>query len=158
MPRHLLLHATALALVLGWSARAVASPSYPNAVQKASGSPCPPPCTVCHESESGGYGTATKPFAESMMAVGDLEAEDEQLVAPAIAALKAAQIDSDADGVDDVSELALGDDPNLFGEGDLCGPQYGCGARVEPEGPIDGAAVALAAGVVALMLARRRRP
>lgn len=133
-----------------------ASDSYPQKVQTAAGSPCPPPCTVCHLTTNGGTGTALKPFAESMIDFGGLEGEDADLVAPAVQSLRDEQIDSDGDGVSDIDELAAGRDPNVTGEGELCGPTYGCGARVEPEGPIDGYAIAAALAAVALLVGRWR--
>ena len=144
------------ALLLLWAASAVASPEYPTAVQEAAGSPCPPPCTLCHETTNGGFGTATKPFAESMINDG-LEGEDISLVAPAIEALRANQIDSDDDGVGDIAELASGRDPNLSGGGDLCGPQYGCGAQVASAPAVGVHALALALAGAALLGARLRR-
>lgn len=138
------------------SSAAVASPDYPDAVQGATGSPCPPPCTVCHESSSGGYGTAVKPFARSMAKVGKLDAEDSALVAPAVEKLKAQATDSDGDGTTDIDELGAGRDPNLHGKGDICGPEYGCGATIEPRQPVDGSALALAALVAFALWLRRR--
>lgn len=136
---------------------AAASPNYPDAVQAAAGSPCPPPCTVCHESSSGGYGTAVKPFARAMAKIGKLDAEDSALVAPAIEALKAQATDSDGDGTGDVAEVAAGNDPNRHGDGDLCGPEYGCGARIEPGQRVDGWALLLSVLVALSLVARGRR-
>ncbi len=73
------------------------------------------------------------------------------------AKLKAAPEDSDGDGMDDIAELAAGRDPNVAGAGDLCGPEYGCGARVEPSGALDGHALLLALGVALALGARVRR-
>ena len=125
-------------------------------MQEAAGSPCPPPCTVCHETLNGGSGTVTKPFAFSMIDEG-LEGEDIPLVAPAIEALRVKQIDSDGDGVGDIAELASGRDPNLAGEGDLCGPQYGCGAHLAADPAVDLHALALALVVAGALGARVRR-
>lgn len=142
--------------LLAWAAPATASPDYPAALRAATGAPCPPPCTVCHLTMNGGAGTAVKPFAEAMIAEG-LDGEDESLVKSAAAKLKAAPVDSDGDGMDDIAELAAGRDPNVSGAGDLCGPEYGCGARVEPSGALDGHALVLALGVALVLGARIRR-
>jgi hypothetical protein len=151
------------ALLLGaWASPAAASPGYPAALQEASGSPCPPPCTVCHLTTNGGSGTAIKPFAESMIEEGGLDGEDDKLVAPAVKALApvdggSAGVDSDDDGMNDIAELAAGRDPNVTGAGELCGPTYGCGARIEPSGRLDWPALALALGVIALLSTHARR-
>ena len=66
--------------------------------------------------------------------------------------------DVDNDGVGDIAELRAGADPNVPGDQSICGPQYGCGARVEPRGSID-LSSAFAALLTALLLfgwSRRR--
>lgn len=144
--------------VLVWVAPAAASDEYPAALRAATGAPCPPPCTVCHLTMNGGSGTAVKPFAEAMIQAG-LDGEDESLVETAVETLekKSPKVDSDEDGVDDLAELAAGRDPNLTGAGDLCGPEYGCGARVEPNGPVNSGPLALALGLALVLAARLRR-
>lgn len=142
--------------LFAWAAPAVASDEYPAALRTATGAPCPPPCTVCHLTMNGGAGTAVKPFADAMIEEG-LDGEDESLVKSAAAKLKAAPEDSDGDGMDDIAELAAGRDPNVAGAGDLCGPEYGCGARVEPSGALDGHALVVALGVALALGARIRR-
>jgi hypothetical protein len=145
----------AFSLTVG--SRALASSDYPEALQEASGAPCPPPCTVCHQTLNGGAGTATKPFADTMIREGDLDGKKPSLVAPAVAAVSGSGADSDGDGFGDIAELASGWDPNARGEGDLCGPQYGCGARVAPGSKLDVSALALALMAAGLLLARARR-
>lgn len=67
-------------------------------------------------------------------------------------------VDSDEDGMGDVEELRNGRDPNVAGAKDICGPTYGCGARIEPRGRIDGLALGAALAVAgALLISMRRR-
>jgi hypothetical protein len=69
-----------------------------------------------------------------------------------------AVVDSDEDGMGDVEELRNGRDPNVAGAKDICGPTYGCGARVAPRGRIDGLALGAALAVAgALLISMRRR-
>lgn len=148
----------AFALSCAWACPALASPEYPGALREATGAPCAPLCTVCHLTMSGGTGTALKPFAEAMIDQG-LEGEDEALVKAAVQGLKDSPADSDQDGVDDISEIADGRDPNASGEGDVCGPVYGCGARVAPAraaGSLDAEALALTLAALWVTLRRRR--
>lgn len=146
----------ATAAVLAWAAPAAASPDYPAALQDATGAPCPPPCTVCHMTMNGGAGTVVKPFADAMIKAG-LDGEDVESLKTAVKGLESNAADSDGDGVNDFAELAAGRDPNVAGVGDLCGPEYGCGARVEPAGELDGHALVLALGVAVVLGARIRR-
>lgn len=85
----------------------------------------------------------------------------------ALSLLEAAGTDSDADGVGDVDELRVGDDPNAP-DRSLCAlaPRYGCGAQVAPRsasGPATWGALALLLGLgvawrsLGLRRARRRR-
>ncbi len=140
-------------------AQALASPAYPTEIFDAIDMDCPPPCAVCHQDQTGGAGTATKVFADAMVNEG-LEGEDDGSVKPALEALDAAGTDSDGDGVGDVSELKQGRDPNIPGDSPLCGPQYGCGARIaKPAAALDPQAALLAlfvAGLLALGSRRRR--
>lgn len=154
--RRLLPLLAAVSLASTWAASAEASPEYPKALREALDAPCAPTCTVCHLTQNGGEGTALKPFAEEMIQ-GGLEGEDEGSISKAIEVLKLSEPDSDDDGIDDLGELAQGRDPNVAGAGDLCGPAYGCGARIEPDGRLDGWALGFALGVAGLLAARLRR-
>jgi hypothetical protein len=159
MMRKTLLFGIALIAVLALPDEARASATYPAALAAAANMPCVPPCTICHANNSGGIGTAIKPFATSMKGAG-LMPKDDSLIPPALDNLKSQKIDSDGDGVIDVEELAAGDDPNTKGAGNICGgPTYGCGARIEPRGELDGGAAVLALATAAALLAlgRRRR-
>ena len=134
-----------------------ASPSYPTEVFDSLEMDCPPPCAVCHQDQSGGAGTATKVFAEALINEG-LEGEDDGTVKPALLALEALGTDSDGDGVDDITELRQGRNPNLSGAEPICGPQYGCGARVaNSDADVDPDAALLALFVASLLVFRRRR-
>jgi hypothetical protein len=66
-------------------------------------------------------------------------------------------IDSDEDGMGDVEELRNDRDPNVFGAGIVCGPTYGCGARVAPRGRVDGLALGAALAVAGALLLSMRR-
>ena len=137
---------------------AFASRTYPAELQSAANMPCTPQCTLCHKDMNGGIGTVTKPFGTNMIDVGHLGRANPSTVKPAVDKLKAAGTDSDGDGVPDIQELSQGDDPNVKGAGSLCGgPTYGCGARVEPAGRLDGWAAVAALATAAALVSRLRR-
>jgi hypothetical protein len=145
--------------VLAFSGSAMASASYPTELADALDMDCAAPCTVCHQDTTGGAGTATKAFADALIDNG-LEGEDKSSVKPALDALDAAGTDSDGDGVSDVGELRQGRNPNIPGDASICGPQYGCGARIaKPSADLDpdAALLALCVSVILLGSTRRRR-
>lgn len=143
---------TLLAFLGAPSGAAHASPTYPGALQTELEMACAPPCTICHRDLAGGFGTVEKPFGRAMLAAG-LPAASPDRLADALADLRAEGKDSDGDGDPDVEELESGADPN--GDGVLCGPTYGCGARVAPaEGSFEGI---LASAAVLLALAAGAR-
>jgi hypothetical protein len=156
--RHLVGFSFGLAM-LTVSAFAGASATFPAEVQSALNMPCTPPCTICHKDNLGGIGTVTKPFGSNMIDVGHVKRADPSSVKPALDALDAAKTDSDGDGVSDIDELRAGDDPNTKGANNLCSdvPMYGCGARVAPNGRLDGWAAVAAFATAAALLARMRR-
>ncbi|MBX3128315.1 MAG: hypothetical protein KF718_16445 [Polyangiaceae bacterium] len=135
---------------------ALASPSYPGVVESELETACPPPCAVCHQDQNGGKGTAIKPVAESMIDQG-LEGDDEASLRAALAGLDRDAVDTDGDGISDIAELKAGTDPNTDGQAPICGPQYGCGARVCPSARFDFAAWFVATLALAVAMARRRR-
>ena len=111
-----------------------------------------PACTLCHETESGGFGTVTTPFGKSMMARG-LVAQNLASLDTALDALAAEHTDSDGDGVPDIGELQAGSDPNVAGGGSVTPPSYGCfDASGQPGSPL-----ALLPLVLVWMLLRIRR-
>jgi hypothetical protein len=102
---------------------ASASNGYPEVVGEDLGLAQPPPCTVCHQDENGGEGTATKPFGVTMIRFGVSKGNVPTLRA-ALQQIQAEGSDSDSDGVPDVEELRSGGDPNDGYTGPL--PLTGC--------------------------------
>jgi hypothetical protein len=161
-----------MATMLG-AANAQALEEFPAVIQKATGSPCPPPCIVCHPTNSPTsladapmLGTGTRPFFEQLFALGFMPFNEMQLNASlqAYAALADGAVGADVtngtgNGVHDMVDLADGTNPNDGSP--LCiGPKYGCGAsRIEPKGDLDDYGTFLAAfAAMALLFRVRRRP
>lgn len=71
-----------------------------------------PGCTLCHEDNKGGDGTATKPFGESIRAFGASGDEDVGSLLYALDSMDQYDVDGDGDGVHDLDELRRGTDPN----------------------------------------------
>jgi hypothetical protein len=117
------------------ASNALASESYPHTLDRALDMSCPPDCTLCHTTRSGGALTANTPVGISMRRAG-LECCDTSQLLDVIAALETDGTDSDADGVSDVDELRAGDDPNAT-EGKM---------KCLPPEPDDGCAVRRRAG------------
>jgi len=138
-----------VAVLAGGAAQA--SPTFPAEIRAHLGLSYTPPCTLCHNTPSGGFGTVTTPFGKSMMARG-LVAENLQSLDTALDALAAEMTDSDGDGVPDIPELKNGTDPNVPGGGGTP-VSYGCfdvsGQRGSPLGLLPLA--------LALLLFRARR-
>lgn len=134
---------------------ASASSVYPGELAAAASMPCTPTCTVCHDSNAGGAGTVVQPFGAAMMDEGLTGGGDVASLTSALAAVAAAGVDGDGDGVADVDELAAGDDPNVDGgalcDGDVLTPTYGCVNHAPV--PATGGVLALALGA---LLTRRR--
>ncbi|HEX3774914.1 MAG TPA: thrombospondin type 3 repeat-containing protein [Polyangiaceae bacterium] len=155
----LCLGALALALTTLVAPRAaVASQNFPIEVQKEWQLANPPDCTVCHQSDQGGEGTATKAFSRTLQREGLVE-EDLGSLDKALAADKAQSIDSDGDGIPDFDELQMGLDPNdgpgAFGNFPI--PETGCALSL-PARPTPGdAAPWLGALATIVVLGRRRR-
>jgi hypothetical protein len=162
------------------SSAALASPAFPDVTRDYLDLGCTPQCTICHTDNFGGYGTATRPFGETLLDLDVVGTDDDSLRqaleelaaaegnpqnggqgaagAPASGSADDTGTDSDKDGVDDIAELVLLRDPSIPGVGDMCKPNvlYGCGARVEPRSNL-GLPGVLAVGVVALFGALLRR-
>lgn len=119
--------------------------------------PCPPPCTVCHRDANGGFFTVVKPFGRAMIEVGGLGPRSPEELPPAIQALESAKTDSDGDGASDIDELRAAEDPNRPGAQSLCGPVYGCGARVAPDAPRWHASLSFLGAALVLSLRSRAR-
>jgi uncharacterized protein (TIGR03382 family) len=148
--------ATALLVV---PSLADASSSFPPAIQSHLGAPTPiPACIVCHDTASGGSGTANRVFALSTKKNGLLSADVNSLN-KSLDALAAAKTDSDSDGMSDIDELKAGRDPSVpeCDGGSQCGSVskivYGCSST--SDAPTTAGAAMLA--LVALALVRRRR-
>jgi hypothetical protein len=117
-----------------------------------------PPCRLCHIDGTTGSGTVQTPFGISMLAHG--LTSDRSTLAPALDALRTANVDSDGDGVSDVDELMADTDPNTKADVSLSSsdPSYGCAVATHRgdgsiPGPARGPAVV---GLVAFILARHR--
>ena len=149
---------------------AAASPEYPGAIQSLLDMGCAPPCTICHIDNRGGRGrldAAHKPFVASALNDGLVALIDTSTENPSQDPKKALRrildqlekdaVDSDKDGVADITELREGSDPNFANRRLPC-PKYGCGARIDPRGGLDdGAFVAAVLTALALAAATRRR-
>lgn len=143
---------------------AAASSSYPADIKANLGSSGTPACTLCHDTNSGGSGTANTPFAKSMKAAGLTGGGNAASVTAALDSLKTNNIDSDGDGTPDVDELVAGTDPNGAGAGNTStaapDPTFGCVAAIAPLGSRSHRAwlpIALAGAVALAAIARRRR-
>jgi hypothetical protein len=158
-PRSLLTAVLALALFAGSPRAAFASQNFPDEVKKQWRLPgAAPDCIVCHQSEAGGEGTATKPFARSLQRDGLIE-DDLGSLDQALATDKAQNTDSDGDGIPDFDELQMGLDPNdgpgAFGE--LPVPETGCTLGTPKRGQHGGVATWLFSLAAALLIVRTRR-
>ncbi len=136
-------------------ATAQASPSYPAEVESQLGMPCAPQCTLCHEGTPG-TGTATSAFATAMRDRGLTGGTNMSALHAALQGMDADGVDSDGDGVTDIDELTVGDNPNggdpfCSAGGQSTGPRYGCAAV-----PGTGWAPALLAFGLGAALRRRR--
>ena len=140
---------------------ALASSSFPPAIQTDLNAKSVPACTVCHTTPSGGSGTATQPYAVAMKQRGLLSG-DVNSVKTALTKMGTDKVDSDGDGMIDVDEITVGRDPNVAesgGDGGTSGGAskvvYGC-ATADADGTSALGAAALALATV-LVVRRRRR-
>lgn len=108
------------------SSPARALPEFPADLQKAADTPCLPHCNVCHVDDNAGGGTVNRPFGIAMEHAG-LSGSAFSLKR-AVEKLQSDATDSDGDGVPDIVELEMGDDPNSSYDATICGPQVGCHA------------------------------
>jgi hypothetical protein len=144
----------ALASMAAWTNVAHASEVFPPKIRETLGLTADPACTICHATDEGEDGTVVKPFGISMQRLGVTGDSDTQKLVAALAAAESRQLDSDFDGVPDVTELREGSDPN---DGvTLPIPQTGC--FVERAGAGSASAVAMMTlALIALALRARRR-
>ena len=132
-----------------------ATPNFPAAVQRDLSAVSRPACMVCHNNPSGGLGTVTTIFGTYVRSRG-VVAYDEGSLQTALDAARAEKHDSNNDGVDDVTALTEGLDPNAASDDHGVSrepPGYGCGGRIAPGVGVDGALGA----AIAIALAAERR-
>ncbi len=135
------------AWVLALSGAAVASPNFPDVVQKVSGSNCAPTCLLCHSTNPGRAGTAVggTAFGKAVAIHGGVAAsgKGDALIRDVLLKMKNGDptttpptppSDVDGDGISDFTELGLSMNPNP-GNADLCEIAYGCGAHIAPAPP-----------------------
>jgi hypothetical protein len=150
---------------------------FPGIIQKKYTLNCPPPCTLCHTSPSGGSETAVQPFVLNLLSFPVSVSEDTlpQLLdglknspcpnttdpgckPDAMTGLCTGTCDANGDGTSDIDQLSHGVDPNT-GEKLFC-VTYGCcaGEHIEPEGrSFDGTAALAALGTLIVLASRWRR-
>jgi len=139
---------------------AFALSNFPGLVQDELAMDCAPSCMLCHTTPAGGAGTATQSFADALAAEG-FSVADTATLATALAAVqsKGTTYDGNGDGVNDVDELAVGENPNADGT-DFC-PADGDAPPTLTRGCFaeggDTAAAGLGLGLAAAALRRARR-
>lgn len=143
------------------SSVAVASQGYPDAMKTDLVLTKAPGCDLCHAAATAPVGGVDTPFGKSIVAKG-LVASDDASLKKSLDAMRAAGVDSDGDGAEDLDELSWGGDPNHadLPQGGNSDPiTYGCSAgRVPVEGgPVGLALGAFAAALVRVAARRRRR-
>jgi hypothetical protein len=167
----IMLRASLLSAILAACAIALparANPGFPLLLQQNVPMPCLPPCTICHQTNVGGYGTIRPgSIGSSWKGMFGLDGGQASSLVPALMAAKGANNDSDGDGIPDVTELAMGENPSdptnamplctATGGSTTATPTYGC-VHVAPRGHVDNVA-AVASAMVALLgvSALRRR-
>jgi hypothetical protein len=178
-------------LLTGESAEA--NPADPALLAQDVPMPCVPPCTLCHATLAGGpgnvltYGIETT-WTNPEITMGSVLDDSQVTLVPTLDAIRKLNppLDSDKDGIPDLTELMMGENPNLAGSAWLCDEAGGHGlpnktvgadasdsgiasdtrsaantsvrgcARVAPKGDVDNAA-AISSAVVLLMGSRALR-
>lgn len=144
------------------SSLAHASPNYPDKLQELAQMPCTPVCTICHTDSLGGRGTVTQQFGVDMRKGGGLVGADTGSLENAVESFEIPgevdprYLDADNDGVDDITELRQGTNPN--GDRDpLCSDlHYGCRATAASRDEQSGWPGVLIVALAALRKRRRR--
>jgi hypothetical protein len=152
---------------------AQANPAFPMELQAAVPMPCQPACTLCHNTIQGGPGNLrpsgiVKTWTDPTVVMGaPLDGNNMNSLGPVVMEIKALNppLDTDKDGVPDIMELQMGEDPNQADGLALCavgggsttaGPVYGC-ARVAPNGKVDDLGAVASAFVALLGVSAVRR-
>jgi hypothetical protein len=165
-----LISSSVAALIAAAPALALASPTFPAAIQADLMLSAPPPCNICHATPAGG-GPVVQPFGIAMQDHGLLMGEV-GTVEPALQAVAAAGIDSNCIvGLTDIQQLEQERDPNTgldfdgtgtrakgcptTGDG-LTFPEYGCDAQLAPVPVSDGLHAAAIVAALGLVVAGRR--
>jgi hypothetical protein len=111
---------------------ASASEEFPGAIQEAAGMPCAPQCALCHGVTPGTAGT----FMNKKLGATLFNIDANGIVLPHdVAKLKSAYAIYAAkpENLAAVMDLKAGIDPQT--KDSLCGPTYGCGARIVKKAP-----------------------
>jgi MYXO-CTERM domain-containing protein len=90
---------------------ALANPYFPDTVKQQLGLSSAPECTLCHQTNSGGEGTVVTLFGKYLMSQGLKEGSKSSLIT-ALSKAEAAKYDGNKNGIDDITDLKQGNNPN----------------------------------------------
>jgi hypothetical protein len=155
---------TGLGLALSFSPPAAAERIFPAAVSETVGLSCTPSCLLCHTRPEGGIANLG-PVGHQLL--DNLRVHNRDSLISSLRCLherncpdvadSVYDLDSDGDGVSNIEEIYQGRSPTEPGATGLCGPTYGCGARVEPRGSLDPKGIAAITLAAACLWAFQRR-
>ncbi|MBI5535203.1 MAG: hypothetical protein HY898_20925 [Deltaproteobacteria bacterium] len=151
--RHLLLETLIVITGCMWGTVALASPIFPGGINAHLQLSYTPKCGICHAGGMTGYGTVKMPFGIAMRERG-LVPENLASLDTALDRMAADKVDSNDNGLPDVEELKMNEDPNAGAAGVVDPPQYGCKVASTRGGQGVGRGMWLAVGLA--LLARRR--
>ncbi len=140
-----------------FSSTGFAKRQFPGLIQRDLSLSYEVPCSVCHLKGNTGSSTAGTPFALSLRDRG--LSGDSNSLSSALSRLQTDGVDSDGDGIPDVTELRAGTDPNSSANARIIDdqePGYGCGGSA-PRGSGDGGPTLGALGLLVLLIWRRGR-
>jgi hypothetical protein len=168
-----ILRASLLSAVVGvcsLGASAQANPLFPTMLQQQLMLQCAPDCIICHLTDAGGINTLRdKSIGKSWKSNFGLDGNAVSSLAPAIMGAQQSMNDADGDGMPDITELQMNENPSdptnaaalcpMGGTTTPTSPTYGC-VHVAPRGHVDDVAAAAGAIVALLGIAalRRRSP